>query len=52
MTWVPQNDVLAHPKLKLFLTHCGVNSMYEVRASSTPAHSSHCADQAPDPYGL
>lgn len=29
MTWMPQNDVLAHPNLKAFLSHVGINSMYE-----------------------
>lgn len=33
-TWVPQNDVLAHSNTKAFLSHCGVNSMYEVRAQA------------------
>ena len=32
LTWVPQNDILAHPNLKAFLSHVGINSMYEVRA--------------------
>ena len=31
ITWVPQNDVLAHPNLRTFLSHAGINSMYEVR---------------------
>lgn len=30
MTWLPQNDVLAHPRTKAFLSHVGINSMYEV----------------------
>ena len=28
-TWVPQREVLAHPKTKLFLTHCGANGAIE-----------------------
>ena len=27
--WVPQNDILGHPKLKLFITHGGNNGQYE-----------------------
>ncbi len=30
LTWVPQNDILAHPNLRAFLSHVGINSMYEV----------------------
>lgn len=30
VTWLPQNDVLGHPRTRAFLSHCGANSLYEV----------------------
>jgi len=27
--WLPQNDILAHPSVKLFITHSGNNGQYE-----------------------
>ena len=29
VTWMPQNDILGHPQLKLFMTHAGSNGAYE-----------------------
>lgn len=27
--WLPQNDLLGHPKTKVFVTHGGTNGLYE-----------------------
>ncbi len=34
--WMPQNDILANHKLKLFITHGGMNSMMEAIYHKTP----------------
>lgn len=39
---MPQNDVLAHPNLKAFLSHVGINSMYEVNPTSISLWLSIC----------
>ena len=36
MSWVPQNDLLAHPNLKAFLTHGGLMSMQEALFHKVP----------------
>jgi hypothetical protein len=34
--WLPQNDVLGHPKTRLFITHCGNNGQYESLYHNVP----------------
>jgi len=34
--WLPQGDILAHPSLKLFVTHCGANGQYEAVYHGVP----------------
>ncbi|XP_077584240.1 UDP-glucuronosyltransferase-like [Stigmatopora nigra] len=36
MKWLPQNDLLAHPKAKLFLTHGGSHGIYESICNGIP----------------
>jgi len=34
--WLPQNDILAHPAVKLFITHSGSNGQYEALYHAVP----------------
>lgn len=34
--WMPQNDILGHPKTKLFVTHGGTNGLYEAIHHGVP----------------
>jgi len=34
--WLPQNDILAHPNVKLFITHSGNNGQYEAVYNAIP----------------
>jgi len=34
--WLPQNDILAHPSVKLFITHSGNNGQYEALYQGVP----------------
>ncbi|KAF5909481.1 UDP-glucuronosyltransferase 2C1-like isoform X1, partial [Clarias magur] len=34
--WIPQNDLLGHPKTKAFVTHAGTNGLYEAIHHGVP----------------
>ena len=36
VNWMPQNDLLGHPNMKLFITHCGMNSYIEAVYQGIP----------------
>ena len=36
MSWLPQNDLLGHPKTRLFITHTGLNSQFEALYHAVP----------------
>lgn len=34
--WAPQGDLLGHPAVKVFVTHAGINSVYEAAYHAKP----------------
>ncbi|XP_025100126.1 2-hydroxyacylsphingosine 1-beta-galactosyltransferase-like [Pomacea canaliculata] len=35
-SWIPQNDLLAHPNTRVFFSHCGSNGQYEALFHAVP----------------
>jgi glucuronosyltransferase len=35
-SWLPQKDILGHPKTRLFVTHCGLNGLHETIYNGVP----------------
>lgn len=34
--WLPQNDILAHPNVKVFISHCGKGGVTEAKYHGVP----------------
>ena len=36
LSWLPQNDILGHPKTRLFIGHAGLNGIFESTYHGVP----------------